>query len=152
MELSDKIKNALIEMEFVKRYEELSKVFNSERTPSDKRLNYIDCEEVKDTIRSLGYSPKFDAKEKFFKIQEETIDTYTFGVHIILRGGAVELVWVVRENGVVLLGSPWGTYAKRMIAPSYRIRKPVFGTYEELDEILGIAFVMYEDFKCAVVG
>lgn len=151
MELNDKIKNALIAMEFVKRYEDLSNAFNSERTPSDKRLNYIDGEEVKDAIRSMGYAPKFDTQEKFFKIQEEQMGAYTFGVHIILRDGTVELVWVVRENGTVLLGSPWGTYAKRLIEPSYRIKKPIFGTYEDLDEILRIAFTMYEDFKCVMV-
>lgn len=33
----------------------------------------------------------------------------------------------------------------------YRIKKPVFGTYEELEDILKEAFGMYEDFKLALM-
>ena len=34
---------------------------------------------------------------------------------------------------------------------NYRIKKPVFGTYEDLEDILKTAFGMYEDFKLAFV-
>ena len=33
---------------------------------------------------------------------------------------------------------------------NYRIKKPVFGTYEDLETILKIVFGMYEDFKNAL--
>ena len=56
---------------------------------------------------------------------------------------------VVKENGELLLGSPWGTYSKKIIDSSYRIKKPVFATYDELEDILTISFRMYEDFKKA---
>ena len=46
IELNSKIKNALIKIDFIKRYEELSNKFNAERTPSSNRLVYIDGEEV----------------------------------------------------------------------------------------------------------
>jgi len=102
IELNSKIKDALIKIDFIKRYEELSNKFNAERTPSSNRLVYIDGEEVMETIQDLGYAPLFDAKEKFYKIKEEQIGEYTFGVHVILQGGMVDLVWVVRENGELL--------------------------------------------------
>lgn len=38
IELNSKIKNALIKIDFIKRYEELSNKFNAERTPSSNRL------------------------------------------------------------------------------------------------------------------
>ena len=57
-----------------------------------------------------------------------------------------DLVWVVRENGELLLGSPWSTYSRRLIDVNYRIKNPVFGTYEDLEDILKVAFGMYEDF------
>ncbi len=57
------------------------------------------------------------------------------------------MVWVVRENDELLLGAPWGTYLRRLIDSSYRIKKPILGTYEDLEEILKITFEMYEDFK-----
>lgn len=43
--------------------------------------------EALNKIEFLGYPPLFDAKEKFYKIQEEKIGIYTFGFHILLQGG-----------------------------------------------------------------
>jgi len=152
IELNSKIKNALIKIDFIKRYEELSNKFSAERTPSNNRLVYLDGEEVMETIQDLGYFPMFDAKEKFFKTKEEKIGKFTLEVHIILQGGMVDLIWVVRENGELLLGAPWGTYSRRLIDSSYRIKKPIIGTYEDLEEILKVSFEMYEDFKRALIG
>jgi len=142
-----KIKNALIKMNFIKRYEELSNRFSGERVLFNERLVYVERDEVMDMIRDLGYSPLFDAREKFFKIEEEQVENDTFGFHIILRDGKVDLVWVVRENGELLLGAPWSTYSRRLIDVNYRIKRPAFGTYEDLEGILKAAFEMYEDFK-----
>ena len=123
MELDIKIKESLIKMDFVKRYEELSKKFDAVRTPSNNRLIYIDCEEIMEMIHNLGYFPQFDVKEKFYKIKEEQVSQFTL----------------------------WGTYSKRLINANYRIKKPVFGTYEDIEEILRITFDMYEDFKHALI-
>lgn len=153
-ELNPTIKDALIKIDFVKRYEELSERFDVGRRPSDDRhrLEYLDGGEVKEIIRNAGYIPLFDSREKFFKIKEEQTGRFTFGVHIILRYGLAELVWVVRENGELLLGAPWTVYPRRMIDVNYRIKDPAFSTYEELEEILKISFQMYEDFKKAVIS
>lgn len=123
MELDIKIKESLIKMDFVKRYEELSKKFDAVRTPSNNRLIYIDCEEIMEMIHNLGYFPQVDVKEKFYKIKEEQVSQFTL----------------------------WGTYSKRLINANYRIKKPVFGTYEDIEEILRITFDMYEDFKHALI-
>ena len=131
--LNPKVKDALIKIDFLTRYEKLSGYFNADRTPTENRLIYIDGEEVMEMIKCLGYSPQFDIKEKFYKIEEQ-IGEYVFGVHIILWEGIVDLVWVVKENGILLLGAPWGTYSRRLIDVNYRIKKPVFGTYEDLEE------------------
>lgn len=150
-ELNDKVRRALINMDFIKRYEELSNRFSSERTPSNERLEYVDCDEVIDMLLGLGYTSRFVKKEKFFQIKEEQIGTVTSGFHIILRDGMADLVWVVRENGELLLGEPWGIYSRRLIDANYRIKKPVFRTYEDLEDILKVAFGMYEDFKKALM-
>lgn len=62
-----------------------------------------------------------------------------------------DMLWVVKENGELLLGAPWSTYSRRLIDANYRIKKPVFGTYEDLEDILKVAFGMYEDFKKALM-
>ena len=151
-EITHKIKTALRKNSFVERYEKLSAHFSTARTPANNRLIYIDGEEVMEMIQAAGYSPRFNTKEKFYKIEEEHIGKYIFGIHIILRDGRVELVWVVKENGTLLLGSPWGTYSKRLIDVNYRIKPPVFRTYEDLEAILKIVFEMYEDFKNTLIA
>ena len=150
-ELHPKIKDALLKINFVERYEKLSARFSAAKTLSDDRLIYLDGEEVMAMIRAAGYSPQFDTREKFYRIKEEHIGKYSFNIHIILRYGIAELVWVVEEDGVLLLGAPWSTYSRRLIDGNYRIKNPVFGTYEDLEEILKIVFEMYEDFKCALM-
>ena len=89
----------------------------------------------------------FDTKEKFFKIKEEQAGNLAFGFHIILRDGSADLVWVVKENGELLLGSPWSLYSRLIINPDYKIMPPFFSSYEDLDDIFYIVFKMYEDFK-----
>lgn len=152
IELNGKIKKALIGMNFIERYEELSERFNDEKIPVSERLEYIDGEEVMEMIQNLGYFPLFDKKEKFYKIKEEKISDYTFGFHIILAYGMADLVWVVREGDNLLLGAPWSVYSRRLIDVNYKIKKPIFGTYEDIEDILGIAFQMYEDFKKEILN
>ena len=151
IELNKKIKEALIEIDFVRRYEVLSNKYSAERTASSNRLIYIDGEEVMEMIQELGYIPMFDPKEKFYKIQQEQIESFKLCVHIILKDGMVDLVWVVKENEELLLGAPWGTYSRRLIDGNYRIKKPIFGTYEDLEDIIKYTFDMYEDFKKSLV-
>lgn len=150
IELNPKVKEALIKIDFIKRYEELSHKYDSNRTPDEKRLVYIDGEEVMETIAKLGYEPLFDSREKFFYIKKESVDNYEFGFNIILQDGSADLVWIAKENEELILGSPWSVYARRLINPQYRIKRPIFGSYDDIDEILKTAFQMYEDFKKAI--
>lgn len=147
IELNPKIKDALIKIDFIKRYETLSNTYNTERTSSNNRLVNINVDKVMEIIQKSGYYVTFDSKEKFFKIREEKLENFLLSVHIILQSGMVDLVWVVKENDELILGAPWGTYSRRLIDINYRIKKPIFGTYEDLEEILKISFIMYEDFK-----
>ena len=64
----------------------------------------------------------------------------------------VDLVWIVKESGKLILGLPISEYSRLMIAPDYKIKKPIFGTYEDLDEIFESCFKLFEEFKLALVG
>ena len=151
IELNSEIKQALNEIDFVKRYEDLSNEYNDLKTPMDLRLEVIDVEEVVDTIRDLGYEADFIKKEKYFHIKDIKIREYSFSCNIILFGGMVDLVWIVKKNEELILGSPWGTYSKKLINPKYKIKKPIFGTYDDLEKILQYSFVMFEDLKKALI-
>lgn len=93
----------------------------------------------------------FNSREKFFKIEEEQIGKYSFAANIILYSGLVDLVWIAKENGTLIAGLPIGEYSRMIIDPKYRIKKPIFGTYEDLDEIFQISFQMFEDFKHTMI-
>lgn len=138
--LHPRIKKALLAIDFIKRYKEVSDTFSAERMPEDDRLIYIDGEEVMEMIKALGYHPLFDAKEKFYKITEERVGNISFCVHIILYGGMVDVVWVIRENGALLLGAPLSLYSRRLIDAGCRIKKSIIKTYEDLEDILKAAF------------
>ena len=151
IELNPKINNALLDINFIKRYEYLSNAFDNIKTPLKERLYYFDGELVIDSINQLGYAVDFEPKEKYFKIKEQQIKHYTFSIHIILDSGMVDIVWIVKENNELILGLPLGEFSRLMISPDYRIKKPIFGTYEDLDEIFRFSFQMFEDFICALV-
>ena len=152
IELRPKIKKALLDIDFVNKYEQISKCFNDKRTPSNERLRYFDGEIIIENISQNGYMVVFEPKEKYFKIKEVQMKDYTFSANIILDNGMVDLVWIVKENGNLILGLPIGEYSRLLIAPNYRIKKPIFGTYEDLDEIFESCFKIFEEFKIALVS
>lgn len=151
LKLKTKINKALLDIDFIKRYECLSNSFNNTKTPLKERLRYLDGELIIDSINRLGYIVSFEPKEKYFKIKEEQIKNYTFAINIILDNGMVDIVWIVKQNDELILGLPIGEFSRLMLSPDYRIKKPIFGTYEDLDEIFCISFQMFEDFKCALM-
>lgn len=150
--LNVKVEQALIKIDFIERFKALSETYNDERVPPNRRLEYFDGELIMDIISELGYLPIFNSKEKFFKIQEEKEGPFTFGVHLDFRYGICEIIWVVKEGKTLLLGTPWTIFPREMINPKYIIKYPRFETYEDLDEILKIVFLMYEDFKKALIS
>ena len=151
IELDIRVKEALTKINFIEQYQHLSQTYNSIKTPLKERLHYIDGEIVLDSLEKLGYQAKFEKRENYFWIKEVPMGTYTFSCHIGLDNGMVEVVWIVKENGTVILGLPIGEYARLMIDSGYKIRKPIFGTYEDLDEILEFIFLLFQEFQKAMV-
>ncbi len=72
-ELNLKINKALLDINFIKRYEFLSNSFDNVKTPLKERLQYFDGELIIESINQLGYTVQFEPKEKYFKIQEQQI-------------------------------------------------------------------------------
>lgn len=152
LEIKPEIEKALLDIDFFKRYERLSKKFDEARTPREERLRYFDGEIVMKSIQQLGYTVKFEPKEKFFVVEDTQIRDYSFSAHIILDYGMADIVWIVKKDDKLILGLPIGEYSRLLFSPDYRIKKPIFGTYEDLGEIFLISFQMFEDFKRALAS
>ena len=98
-------------------------------------------------IKKMGYESLFDSREKFYKIKEEKIGKYLFGFHIIIEDGTIDFVWNVWEDEKLILGSPWGIYSRLLINPEYKIKRPVIGSYEDIEEILNVALKCMKNLK-----
>ena len=150
MKLDCRVEQALQAINFVERYKELSDKFSLDRTPKDKRLNIITGELVFDIFENLGYRAKFDGREKFFYIEPFKENDYTFGFHISIFKGLVELIWIVKDSqNKVILGTPLIEFSRRLISPDYKIMDPVIANYDDFENVMKVAFEMYEDFKQA---
>ena len=60
------------------------------------------------------------------------------------------MIWFVRDSqNKVILGTPLMEFSRRLISPDYRIMDPVIADYDDFENVMKIAFEMYEDFKQA---
>ena len=149
MKLDTRVEQALIEINFVERYENISKKYNRERTPKGQELDYFDGDFLMEIVELLGYKVQYDKRERFFHIDLEEIGNFRFGFHFAFERGRLELIWVIYEGDKAIMGSPFASYAKWLISRDYIILKPVISSYDDFEKVMKIAFEMYEDFKQA---
>ncbi|GEN96730.1 Uncharacterised protein [Streptococcus cristatus] len=147
MKLDTRVEKALIEINFVERYEKLSTYYSQKRTPKGQELDYFDGDFLMEIVELLGYKVRYDKRERFFHIDLEEIGHFRFGFHFAFERGRLELIWVVYEGDKVVLGSPWTRYPRLMIARDYIIKQPIISDYVDFRDVMKIAFEMYEDFK-----
>ena len=149
MTLDTRVEKALIEINFVERYENISKKYNRERTPKGQELDYFDGDFLMEIVELLGYKAQYDKRERFFHIDLEEIGNFRFGFHFAFERGRLELIWVIYEGNKAIMGSPFASYAKWLISRDYIILKPVISSYDDFEQVMKISFDMYEDFKQA---
>ncbi|MEK4520617.1 hypothetical protein NSQ95_16780 [Psychrobacillus sp. FSL W7-1457] len=143
-DLEPEIRDVLKKIDFVKRYKNLAEKFSNK----ENKLSNYENERVIDIFESLGYQTRYMKKENFFIVGEvKNKDIYTFRFNISLKYGVVELIWSVRHKGVIKAGDPWDIFARLLSDDTESIPTIFFHSYEELKEIMMIAFEMYEDFK-----
>ena len=149
MKLYTRVEQALIEINFVERYENISKKYSRERTPKGQELDYFDGDFLMEIVELLGYKVQYDKRERFFHIELEEIGHFRFGFHFSFERGRLELIWVIYEGNKAIMGSPFASYAKWLISRDYIILDPVISDYVDFRDVMKIAFDMYEDFKQA---
>ncbi|EMY5505761.1 MULTISPECIES: hypothetical protein [Bacillus] len=142
--LKPEIQASLAKIDFIKKYKSLSKQFSDRENTFENYEN----EKAIEIFESLGYKARFMKKENFFIVGEvKNKDIYTFRFNISLKYGLVEFIWSARHNGEVRVGNSWDMFVKVLSNGSERLPAVCFHSYEELKEIMKIAFEMYEDFK-----
>ncbi|MFC3932419.1 hypothetical protein ACVR0S_09700 [Streptococcus dentapri] len=154
LELKPEIIQALVDMNFVEQYEGLSDEYAADVIPPDERLRDIDVDTVIEIIENMGYKTSYDKKEKFFKIECKTNNKLglQFNVHLVLRGGSVELIWDVEHNGIIELGPAIGYLPVLIDEKNSPIPLPAVLSYEELEEVLKINFDMFKQFQDLLIA
>lgn len=154
LDFAPEVKQALIDMKFIEQYKRLSDDYAADVIPPDERLREIDVDEVIQLIEDMGYNISYDKKEHFFKIKcltEEKLGLQ-FNVHLVLRGGSVELIWDVEHNGVIKLGPAIGYLPVLINEKNSTIPLPAVLSYEELEEVLKINFDMFKQFQDLLIA
>jgi len=143
MEFRPEVKDALLKINFVERAKKLTADHFAD---SDSTFESYDNEEIIKILDELGYKAKYNKEENFFKIVEKVL-AYKFYFHISLKYGTVELIWYVDKEDEFYGGSVWSMMKRILEGNDEMLMQPEFHNYEELEEILKEAFLMYEDFK-----
>lgn len=148
-ELKPEIKEVLEKINFLERSKNMSKRFNE--SLEDCLGNY-DVNKVIHLFNRLGYDAEYDGREEFFKTAfVDNSPNYKIWFNISLKYGIAEFIWVAYHQNKVRTGSPWSIYV-RFLDPDEKFKKPTFGSYGELEELLKEAFLMYEDFKRELIS
>ncbi|SEN04864.1 hypothetical protein [Lihuaxuella thermophila] len=143
MHLPPETKAALEKIDFIHRYKSLSAKYYCDL---DESFMNVDNHEVLRIFKELGYHARFDKRENFFHIVEES-PPCKFEFNISLKHGFLEFIWGTWKDGELLIGDPWGMLKNLLDGRDESVRLPGFRNYHELKEILEEAFLMYEDFK-----
>jgi hypothetical protein len=151
MELNSKEYQIYKNIDFVKRFESLSKNFQYE-----DRLDYAN-DEVLNLIIKLGYKAKYIKSENFFKI-EEKVNGIKFYLNTCLKYSNAELIIGATDisKDQFITGSVFSRLYKLIkfaegVNLEENIKMPKFRTYEDLEAILKESFSIYEDFKAELL-
>ncbi|MDM5186432.1 hypothetical protein QUF99_03120 [Bacillus sp. DX4.1] len=147
--LKPEIQEVLEKIDFMERYKALSEKFSDRENTFENHEN----EKAIEVFESLGYKARYMKKENFFIVGEvKNKDIYTFRFNISLKYGLVEFIWTARHNGEVRAGTPWAMFVEVLSNDTEKVLRPEFHSYDELKEIMKIAFEMYEDFKRELIA
>ena len=142
-DLELEIKEVLEKINFVERYKALSEKFSN----SENTFENYENEKAIEVFESLGYKARYNKKQTFYCRRSKNKDVYTFRFNISLKYGVAELIWEACHNGEVRAGDPWDIFIRLLSNDMGKVPVLYFHSYDELKEIMKIAFEMYEDFK-----
>ena len=127
---------------FAERYKKLYKQYSFN---FNEGFNNYDNQYILKLLQEVGYIDiKYQKRENFFQSVKK-IDVYRFEHKIKTKSGAVELIWDVMKNNQYFTGNSFKNLEYELLNLEERHPLPIFRNYEDLREILTIAFQMFED-------
>ena len=127
---------------FAERYQALRTQYSFD---SKESFATYDNSYVLAMLREIGYaSVKYWRKENFFQAKKKS-NLYEFRHHIRIKYGVAELMWYAMKNNKYYAGGSFPNLEYDLLNLENRNHLPIFRNYEDLREILTIAFQMHED-------
>ena len=139
MDMNPLLKDALVNVDFLKRFARLSEKYSD----MESSLEDADLEQIQRLIECRGYSCIYNKKYRFFKIAKDSDKKSS--IHLDVKYGIAEFILNISINGEGS-GGPY-SYLTAFLGKPERVKDPFFSNYEELDEILKEGFSIYEDIK-----
>ncbi len=127
---------------FAERYQALRMQYSFDLKES---FEDYDNQYVLEMLQEIGYTAaKYQRKENFFQSKKRS-KLYEFRYHICIKYGIAELMWYVMKDNKYYAGGSFPNLEHELLNLENRTHLPNFRNYEDLHEILTIAFQMCED-------
>jgi len=142
MDIDKRLMLVLQEIDFANRY----KLLCEKHSDFDNRLVKYDKTIINEIYARNGLKTDYVVSENFFKTIENVGD-FTIHFHSIPYNGFIQFLFSVRlgEEKVSIGLGVWESITRKLL--NLKVKKPLFTSIEELEEILSEAISIYEDFK-----
>ncbi len=142
MDIHESLVPILQEINFANRY----KAICEKHSDFENSMNDYNRDFIKDYVTSKGIKVAYIKSESFFKVIEN-VGGLKVQFNIIPKRGFLQFVWDVTKGGDRLnLGwGMWESITREL--ERIEVKKPLFTSIEELEEILQEALSIYDDFK-----
>ena len=127
---------------FAERYQALCTQYSFD---SKEHFKNYDNQYVLEMLQDIGYTAtKYWKREDFFQAKKKS-NIYEFRYHICIKYGIAELMWYAMKDNKYYEGGTFPNLEYELLNLENGNRLPNFRNYEDLHEILTIAFQMCED-------
>ena len=127
---------------FAERYQALRTQYSFDLKES---FEDYDNQYVLKMLQDIGYTAvKYWKSENFFQSKTRS-KVYEFRYHIKIKYGIAELMWYVMKDNKYYEGGTFPNLEYELLNLENRNHLPIFRNYEDLREILTLAFQMFED-------
>lgn len=145
--LQPSVEQSLIDIDFINRYRAISDEF------SFKNESYkYEKQDVTSILQGLDVMVDVYEGDQYFA-DFESVGDYQFRFGLTIKFNIIEFDLTVKNESLnIKSGGSWGLLVQLMTDWKENIKKPGFGSYEQLKSLLIEAVTLYKDIKKEVVA